>query len=170
MLEPYTGMRDILFGYDEDIYFSEGDLFLTTGIDYIEREVYKLLITNAGEWRVDQTIGCSPCKFVGEPNTRDLGKQLEQYVKDGLKKTIYPGTIDVRVVPVNYTQLVCLINIFINTINVSTIPFEFDFQSGFKILNKRDEKVMSIISSQKYIVNDISNTTSSNKYWSRMRS
>ena len=67
MAEPFGGMFDILFGYDTDIHFENGDLMTTTGIDYIERELYKLLITIPGEWKTTPTAGASPEKPQGKP-------------------------------------------------------------------------------------------------------
>ena len=53
MAEAFAGMKDILLGYDTDIYFENNDLMICTGVDYIEREIYKLLITEPGDWKAN---------------------------------------------------------------------------------------------------------------------
>lgn len=169
MSEPYSGMNDILFGYDEDISFNDGDLQTTTGIDYIEREIYKLLITVPSDWRAAPQVGCSPDKFIGETNTRDISKKIETYLTDGLRQTVSPGQLSIRIVPVDYSKVICLINVFIQDLDITTIPFELDFSSGFHKLNRSDPVVMANKSSNQLVVNDISNLRKPNKYWSRLR-
>ena len=68
MIEPYSEMCDIAFGYDTDIMFDSDDLAVTRGVDFIEREIYKLMITSPGEWKIDPTIGCGLREFNGQEN------------------------------------------------------------------------------------------------------
>jgi hypothetical protein len=111
MNEPYEGMRDILFGYDTDLHFENNDLMTTTGIDYIEREIYKLLITEPGDWKAHQNVGCTPNRFIGDQNSRVLGTNIENYIREGLKLTVFPGQVNVRVVPTNYDTVIIFIDI-----------------------------------------------------------
>lgn len=169
MAEAFTGMVDILFGYDTDIHFENGDLMVTTGIDYIEREVYKLLITEPGEWKADPRIGCTPNEFIGENNTRELGSIIQTHIEDGLKFTVMPAQVSVRVVPTDYEHLIIFIDIFVQGAEITSVPFQFDFVKGFKKLDKIDSRVTKPRSSQEYKINDISTVSNPNKYWDNLR-
>ena len=165
-MEIFSGMKDVRIGYNTDINLENGDLMLTSGIDYIELEIYKLLITKQGDWKVSPLIGCSPNDFIGEQNTRDTALKIEQYIENGLKETIYPCHLKVRSVPTNYTSLMIFIDILFQTIEIDSIPFEFDFANGFRKLNRIDTKVQEAKSSSSYNINNISNMKRPNKYWS----
>lgn len=167
-IAPYNEMHDILFGYDMDIHFQNDDLMLTTGLDFIERELYKLLITMPGDWKADPTIGVSPNKYTGEQNTREIGQQIENYVEKGLRLTVAPGIPRVRVVPVAEDKIMLFIDVQIGNLESITIPFEFDYINGIKKFDRIDSKVTEPTSSQEYQLNDISNMRRPNKYWSRM--
>lgn len=165
--EPYNRMKDILLGYDTDIHFENDDLMTTTGIDFIERELYKLLITMPGEWRADPTIGVSPNKYTGEQNTRENAKEIETYIEQGIRLTVTPGTPRVRVVPTGTDRIMIFIDVQLPTFEQLSVPFEFDYVNGIKRLTKRDAKVTTIRSANNEI-NNIENLRRPNKYWSRM--
>jgi len=169
MAEAYTGMVDVLFGYDTDIHFKNGDLQLVTGIDYIEREIYKLLITEQGDWGTALSIGSSPNKFIGEPNTRELSSKLENYIESNLQFIVSPARLSARAVPVDFTKIIVIIDITAQGTTVTRVPFEFDFLGGFKKLLNIDEAVTEVKSSQQYQVNDVLTTKTPNKYWNRLR-
>lgn len=169
MAEPYSEMYDVLLGFDTDLHFENGDLMLTSGIDYITREIYKLLITEPRDWKSNPTIGCSPNRFTGKPNTRETGKRMQRYIKEGLQETVFPGQVEVRVVPTDYDALLIFVDILVNGRDVTTIPFRFSYNNGIKILETMDQKVTSAKSSENLKLNDISNMTKPNKYWTRIR-
>lgn len=169
MAESFSGMTDILLGYDTDLHFEDGDLMTTTGIDYIEREIYKLLITNPGDWKASPLIGASPNKLTGEQNTRENAQLMQDIILEGIRQTVYPATAEVRVVPTDYDTVLVFIDVFVRSQDVVVLPFEFDYINGFRKLNRSDERVTAPKSTQKYSINDISKMTKPNKYWSRMR-
>lgn len=169
MAEAFSAMRDILFGYDTDIHFENGDLMTTTGIDYIEREIFKLLITNQGDWKASPLLGASPNQLIGELNTRENAQALQNIVEEGIKKTVYPASASVRVVPTNYESVLVLIDIFVRTQEVVVLPFEFDYVNGFRKLSKADPRITRPKSTKNYQINDISKIKRPNKYWSRIR-
>jgi hypothetical protein len=168
-MEPYSQMVDIRLGYDTDINFENYDLMTTTGVDYIEIELYKLLISEPGDWKLSQNIGCTPNIFTGEKNDRVTGRKIENYLIEGLKKTVYPGQVNVRVVPTGYDTLLIFVDITLPNFEIDSIPFEFDFINGIKKFNKIDSRVTTPISSVNYKVNDISNMKKPNKYWKQTR-
>lgn len=169
MAEPFAGMVDILFGYDTDIHFKNGDLQLTTGIDYIEREIYKLLITEPGDWKADPALGASPNKFIGEPNTREAASRLENYLENKLRLIVAPARLNARAIPVKDSKLIVIVEVTAEGSDITRIPFEFEYSSGFRKLVRMDEATTSIRSDKKYQSNDILNTRYPNKYWSRLR-
>lgn len=165
----YSNMRDILFGYDTDIHFENGDLMLTTtGTDFIEREVFKLLITEHGQWKTNQRLGASPVVFAGEPNTRETAKKLEQYVLDGLAFAIAPATAKVKAVPTDYDSILVFIDIYSPEALELTIPFEFSYVNGVTKLDKADPRLQIKPKTGQYEVNDITNLKTPNKYWARL--
>ena len=105
----YSRMKDIMFGYDTDIHFEKGDLMLTsTGTDFIEREIYKILVTERGQWGANQQLGASPVVFAGEPNTREVANDLEQYIQDGLKFAVSPSGSILCLILINFPTSLAL--------------------------------------------------------------
>jgi hypothetical protein len=168
-MEPFIGMKDILFGYDTDIHFGNDDLLTVNGIDYIEREIYKLLITEPGDWKLNPKLGCSPNSFSGAQNTRETGKKIQLYLTEGLRFTVNPASLDVRVVPTNYDSVMIFIDIVFPDYQTDKLIFEFDFINGLKKFDKMDPKVSEPNSSKKYKVNNISSMKRPNKYWEKLR-
>lgn len=169
MPEAYSGMTDILLGYDQDLHFENGDLMLTSGIDYIERELYKLLITSPGDWKANGSLGASPDKFIGEQNTRDAANLLKDYLQMKLRATVTPAQLSVKVVPTDYSSITVIIDVFVHNSEITSMPFTFDFTTGSLKFNRRDVRTTPIKSSQKLKINDISNTKTPNKYWKSIR-
>jgi len=169
MAEPFSEMHDILLGYDTDLHFEDGDLMLTTGIDYIEREIYKLLLTSPGDWKADPNLGASADEFIGQPNTREVSRKIETRVMEGLRDIVLPAQVTARCVPTGYDKIICIVEIFISTLEISIIPFEFDYITGFTKISKLDERVQQAMSSKNAKVNDATNMRRPNKYWSRLR-
>lgn len=162
-------MTDVLLGYDTDLHFENGDLMTTTGVDYIEREIYKLLITQPGDWKASPLLGASPNQMTGEPNTRETAQRLEALIETGIRETVYPASADIRVVPTDYDSVLVFIDVFVRNQEIVTIPFEFDYAIGFRKLSRADARVTTPRSTQQYKVNDISTMKRPNKYWSRIR-
>lgn len=167
-MQLYTNMKDILFGYDTDLHFENGDLMLTsTGTDFIEREVYKLLITEHGQWKTNMRIGASPVVFAGEPNTRETAKALEKYLTEGLAFSLAPAASKIKVVPTNYDTVLIFIDIYSPDALEISIPFEFNFTNGISKLERGDPRTV-VPKTGDYQVNDIANLRKPNKYWNRL--
>lgn len=167
-MEPYAGMRDILLSYDTDISFENGDLMTCNGIDFIEREIYKVLITKFGDWKLSPNIGIGLSKFIGRENTRELAKAIESTVEENLAYTVYPGNISCRVVPTGYHSVTCIITVMILDFTEITVPFEMNFTSGRIDVLKKDRSIKHK-SIDEYKLNNFNETIKPNKYWERMR-
>jgi len=166
---PFSEMHDILLGYDTDLHFENGDLMVTSGIDYIEREVYKLLITLPGDWKSTPQMGASPNKFTGEPNTREIGQAIERHIKRGIQEFIFPAQVYVKVVPVDYDKVIGFVDLYTLDTKISRIPFEFDYVNGFRKVDSIDERVTQELSDRNTKINNIENQKRPNKYWSRFK-
>lgn len=164
----YSQMCDIRLGYDTDLHFEGDDLMTTDGTDFIELEIYKLLTTEHGDWKLSQNLGCSPVKFAGEHNTRETAKKLEQYIVEGLTFTVAPAKLKVRVVPTDYDTVLLFIDIYSPANLELTIPFEFNYTNGISKLDRSDPRVTPPKTGQ-YELNDITNLKKNNKYWTRLR-
>lgn len=169
MAEPFTGMSDFLFGYDTDIHFEDGDIKTTTGLDYLEREIYKVLLTVPGEWKASPRVGASLENFIGQNNTREIGGMIRRHVETSLGPTIYPAQMKVQIVPTSETGLTIVIEIYIEGYETTRFPFEFDFIAGVKRVTLRDARVTGKKSSNNYQINDIAQMTEPNKYQERQR-
>ena len=169
-MEPFSRMKDILFGWDTDIHFENGDIKTTTGLDYIEREIYKLLITSPGDWTASPNLGASLEDFIGQNNSREVGRAIERHLVTNLSETVSPAQLSVTVVPTSETSLTVVIDIIIDGNIISRNPFQFDFVSGFKRITLQDiEAGDESVSSNNYQINDISQTSRPNKYYDRQR-
>lgn len=169
MAEPFSSMLDIRLDYETDISFENGDLLTTTGLEYIELEIFKLLITSPGDWKASPQIGSSLENFIGLNNTREVGKAIEQHLQANLASTIYPAQLNVRIVPTSDSTITCVIDVYVDGEISTRFPFEFDFVAGFKKITLRDAKTTSKKSSNQYQINDIAQTTRPNKYYERQR-
>jgi hypothetical protein len=169
MAEPFAGMKDILFGYDTDLHFEDGDLKTTTGIDYLEREIYKVLLTSPRDWLAAPRIGASLENFIGQNNTREMGTAIKKHVERSIGPTVFPAQMKVTVVPTSESSLTVIIDIYVQSDVVSRFPFEFNFVSGFKKITLRDAQVTQKKSSNNYHINNISQMTRPNKYYERQK-
>lgn len=166
--EPFTRMTDILFGHDTDIHFEDEDLMTTTGIDYIEREIYKLLITEIGDWKADPTLGVSLNRYTGEHNTREVAKEMEKHISQGLRLTAAPGQVHVRVIPTGEDSVMIFVRIFSAEVEVVKIPFEFSYVDGIRKLDVADPRVTEQQTTADAGLNDIDNLRRPNRYWTRI--
>jgi len=169
MAEPFMGMTDFLFGYDTDIHFENGDIKTTTGLDYLEREIFKVLLTSPGEWKASPRLGASLEEFIGQNNTREIGNIIRRHVEKSLTESIYPAQLKVKIIPTSESTLTVIIDIYVEGYIATRFPFEFNFVSGFKKITLRDAQVTGKKSSDNYQINDIAQMTRPNKYYERQR-
>ena len=162
-------MHDILMSYDTDIAFENGDVMLSTGTDFIEREIYKLLITEPGDWKRSLSLGCSPVRFAGSQNSRETAAALQQYITEGLAFTVAPAQVSVRIIPTNYDSVMIFIDIYSPDALEVTIPFIFNYNNGVSKLDHADPRTVVAQSSTDYSINDSTNLSKPNKYINRLR-
>ncbi len=159
---------DILLSYDTDIAFANNDLMITSGTDLIKRKIFKLLITAVNDWKFQPTIGSSPSKFVGEKNTRDTGKLIEQYITYNIEPHIFPNFIQTKVVPVNYNSVKVYIDVYIAGLLSATLPYSIDFVNGL-VYTQFDSATDTVISSETTKINAVDDISTPNIYKDRLR-
>ena len=92
---------DILLTMDGDLALENGDLALTSGMDWYSREVNKRL-RSGSDWVHHRDLGAALHQYVGFPNTRETGKRIENKVFSVLSSGAihFPAKLEVKVVPV----------------------------------------------------------------------
>ena len=148
-----TTETDILMSYDTDISFENGDLMLSTGSDLLQRRVIKLLLSETNDWRRYPHIGANPNIFIGNNNTREVGRNIERYITSKIQPFITPAIIDVRVVPIDFDAVKGYISVYYAGAAPINIPFKMDFINGLAITDF-DERVDKVVSSDKLKFND----------------
>jgi len=168
MSEPFAPMVDILLSYEGDIEFSNGDIKLCRGIDCLKRDIFKILYTEPGDWKLYPQEGGSPNVFTGEPNTRENAKLLESYIVDRISPHIIPASAIVKVVPISRESVKVYIDINIAGMDILSIPFTLDYINGIAY-PQIDEEVDTIDSSRNHRYNTIDGVKHPNPIWDRMR-
>ena len=169
MPEPFESLYDVFFSYDGDIDFENGDLKHSIGLDCLKRTVYKLMRTLPGSWPLYPDEGASPEKFIGEPNTREVGKKLEAWLIEKLERHVTPASIITKVVPVSRESIKVYIDINIAGMDVLTVPFTIDYINGIAY-PQFDEETDIQVSSKNIKFNDSNAIKHHNPIWDRIRS
>lgn len=167
MIEYFENMHEIFLNYDTDIEFENGDIKLTSGNDCIQREIYKLLITQPKDWKKYPTIGCSPNKFTGFPNNRETSSKITAYLTEGLIATLYPIKPSIRCIPTNYDKILIFIDIVHTQNIIDTITLEFDYKLG--LIYKPTDVTDTIYADKQYESIAYNDGLRTNKYWDKLR-
>lgn len=161
------GNIDANFSYDTDIDFRNGDLMLVSGLDYLKKKIYKLLITMEGDWKLHPDVGSSPNKFVGYQNTRQTGKLIEEFLYANIQPIVVPAAVSIRVIPINRESVKCYIDLDMLGLDQVSIPFTLDYVNGIKYFDF-DETTDSVIPSKNIKFNDNQSLRNPNPYWNRI--
>lgn len=165
---PFEGLVDAIFTYDEDIEFSNGDLKKSSGIDLIKREVFKVMLTSPGDWRLYPDTGASPEEFIGQQNTRANAQRLENHLIESLNPVVFPANINARVVPISREAVVVYIDIDVGDMTIAHIPMNFSYINGF-VYTDFDDQVDTIVPSKNIKINKDGYLKHPNPYWERLR-
>ena len=168
-MQPFQGLIDATFSYDEDISFATGDLKTTSGIDLIKREVYKVMVTSPGDWKLYPDTGASPEEFIGQQNTRANAEKLENHLIQRLSTIVAPASISARVIPVARDAVIVYVDIDVGDLTIAHIPMNFSFINGF-LYTDFDEENDTVIPSKNITSNtDDGYLKHPNPYWDRIR-
>lgn len=95
---------DYMVDQTGDLKDTSEDLLLS-----FKNEVFTVIKSNLKDWREDLAVGSDLDEFVGEPNTQDVARFLEERVKSSLLLIASESDISIRVVPVGpYRVLITL--------------------------------------------------------------
>jgi len=107
---------DLAWSWDGDITIDDmGDL-KDTQENYLQAcadTIQCVVKSETLEWEKDPLLGANLSEFQGEPNTREIGKAIEDRIKIALTSQgiIQNGDISVRVVPVHANQVMISITV-----------------------------------------------------------
>jgi hypothetical protein len=92
-----------------------GDL-KDTSFDYIQslkNEIMTIVKSEVGDWKASPNYAATLSDYVGEPNTRENGKSIEERITSALtsNSVVNRGDLQVRVVPVNIHQVMVMIRV-----------------------------------------------------------
>tara|TARA_Y100000310_G_C20475996_1_gene712441 strand:+ start:89 stop:598 length:510 start_codon:yes stop_codon:yes gene_type:complete len=167
-MDIFSSLVDIHMSYEGDLNFENGDLKLVNGLDLVKRKVFKIITTEPSEWKLYPAEGGSPVKFIGEPNTRDIGQQIQSYLVEKISPHVIPATVSARVVPISYDSVKCYLELDILGLKVTEIPFTMDLVNGI-INTDVDEGVDTIVASDDLKFNDSESLTNPNPFADRLR-
>jgi hypothetical protein len=129
MLENIT---DLGITLDGDLLLNErGDLAIVGGDQWIIRELVKIIKTNNPEWGNHPDIGADLDDFIGRSNTRETAKEVEEHMRDAIRKQFPDQGLDIRVVPLGRHQIGVYVafGTYAND-QRKLINFKFDFTSN----------------------------------------
>jgi len=107
---------DLDFSWDGDLVLgSDGDLGdnRDDGIRSLENEIRTVVKSEMGDWQHHPSLGANLSEFRGEPNTREIGKKIEQRVVSSLTNTgiVRLEDLKVRVVPTSVHAILIIITV-----------------------------------------------------------
>ena len=105
----------------------DGDLKDTSDnqLRSLETEIGTICKASLLDWERDPTIGCHLSDFIGEANTRETGKDIENRIRNQLiaAQLVKPEDIFVKVVPVGLYRVMVIIRVLtIATANNKLVP------------------------------------------------
>jgi hypothetical protein len=167
-MDYFRFVTDVTLTYDTDLDFADGDLMRSNGVDAVKRKIYALLITEPGDWKLYPDEGASLNPFIGEHNTRDTARRIEEYIIDKIQSHVVPATVGVKVVPLSRESVKCYLDLSLAGVEITHIPFTMDFINGF-IYPQIDERVDTVVSSNSLRFNDTASLSHPNPFWDRLR-
>jgi hypothetical protein len=104
----WTWDGDYAIGNNGDLKDTEEDLLLS-----LEQEIATVVKSELLDWELDPIVGATLSDFVGEPNTRENGRLIEDRIRFKLVDVgiVAPEDLTVRVVPTGVHELLIMINV-----------------------------------------------------------
>jgi hypothetical protein len=103
----FQNNRDFLFSAEGDFYLDESRGDLADTKNYQHRDFQQKLLTRIqskkGDWKLQQDVGTGLSRFVGQPNTREVGERIKNAVYNDLvnSKLLSPEELLVDVIPIS---------------------------------------------------------------------
>jgi hypothetical protein len=126
---------DYLIGKDGDFAITDTDT-----ISSLSTEIKTIIASDTGDWEMYRSLAADLKDFIGEPNIREVGKRIEDRIKNSivLSRLVESSDIKVRVTPLTHDSLMIIVIISatstvtnsLETNGQLTIPFIFDMAAG----------------------------------------
>jgi len=118
---------DLDWTWDGDYLVDDDGDLKDTSYDYLQsirNEIATIVKSELLDWELDPTIGANLSDFMGEPNTREVGRQLEDRVETALVSAgvVYPEDVNARVVPIGTHRVL----ITITVLTIATVNNQLD--------------------------------------------
>jgi hypothetical protein len=115
---PNYDSIDLAWSWDGDLAIDDNGDIKDTQSNYLlalADTIQAVVKSESFDWEKDPLLGANLSDFQGEPNTRDVGKAIEDQIKIALtsQRIVNNGDVKVRVVPVHANQV--MISIVVNT-------------------------------------------------------
>lgn len=103
---------DLDMSWDGDLIKDDSGDLKDTSDDFLlsfKNQIFKRIKSDLKDWRDDPEIGAGLGDFIGEPNTAENGRLMEQRVRASLLDIVQPSDLEVRVIPIGIHRV--LINL-----------------------------------------------------------
>ena len=128
---------DIMMSLDGDLVVGgDGDFQLTSGFDWLAREINKIVRTINPQWRYHPTIGANVESFIGRNNSRATASELRRDILDAINRSrlLADGqSVSVDVVPLSMESVSVYINFEAAGISREISKLVVDYRSGIAI-------------------------------------
>jgi hypothetical protein len=126
----FTWDGDFLLDKQGDLKDTSEDLLLS-----FKNEIFTIVKSDLTDWREDPSVGADLGDFVGEPNTIDTAKEIQNRVKNSLLLIATESDISVRVVPVGIHRVLVALQVQVlptaenglRSGDVATVSFLYDY-------------------------------------------
>jgi hypothetical protein len=102
----FDNVTDVLMTLEGDLEVENGDLSVTSGVDWYTREVNKRL-RSGRDWQHHPSIGTNLLQYAGAANNRETGTRIREDIRKSLSlDSIHlPATLEIKVVPTSRTSI-----------------------------------------------------------------
>lgn len=126
----WTWSGDFIIGDDGDLQDTSEDLLLS-----LVNEMTTVVKSSVGDWAEEINVGADLDDFIGEPNTREVGLQIQTRLESALSLIMNPNDINVRVTPVHIHKVLIMLTVQVqatpenkaNPGDVVSISFVYDY-------------------------------------------
>lgn len=160
---------DALLSNEGDILFADGDIRLVFGIEFLKKEIFKLLITEKRDWKLFPSVGASLTKFNGYINSRETAEEVKKHIKSSITPFITPYVVNVEVIPIDYETVKCYILIGGADLPAQEVMlFELNYQDVFTYVDY-DPAEDTLLSEAQSKTNTQGSLLHPNKFADRLR-
>jgi len=128
----FSALYDFKMTPDGDLVIKDGDLELVNGMDWFIQEVTKILRTNNPDWNLHPNVGAGLDDFTGQPNTRAIGKAIENRIYDKItaEHIEFPGKLTVKVVPLTIDSIMVYVLLDVENETIPISKLAYNVQNG----------------------------------------